>query len=502
MSQTLVAALLVIGVLCLTALTTVPELVSARDIVVVLSLAAVAVGVMCAVLAALLGLLIGDERAVWIGVALALYSVVAVPAAESEMTVDPNAAVLGNIRLSAHFCLVLLLLIAAFRPGLRTRCGGRNALFSALLLCVVCGGLGLVFPAVSLAITSAEAVRAVIALGAVTAGAALAVLGWKHYSPAHSWIGLGCAVIGLAHLARITHSGQHTSSELSFVVLRLLGLALVLVGLRELSSWALRAIDGSDIDQDELRLELRRSAEQRHELRNGLAGLAGAADLLESGDDDGGALRAAVAAEVARLEVLLRLPGARIGQLRGEASPCGEYPVEQILRQQVVLRRSAGMDVHLDIESGLRAVGTPHTLAQVLANVLANCVAHAPGSPVRIHAGRRGGAVVLRVTDFGPGVIDASQTTVFEAGERRPGSSGQGLGLHISKRLLRAEGGSIEIRSEPNAPGCTVLIHLPVAAAAAPAFPITANRRQQADRASPAGNAVMSPIVTSPARVP
>jgi two-component system OmpR family sensor kinase len=460
--QSLVAVILVCAVYGATSITSTLRVVPALDVTVVLALAAVAVGVMCAVLAALIGRLISDERVVWIGVALALYSVVAIPAATVGMTVDRGVTVIGNVRLGAHVCVVLLLLIAAFWPRLRDRCGGgRRALLSAVVLCALCAGLGLVFPSASIAVTTAQPVRIVVALGAVVAGASLAVLGWRPYSPAHSWIGLGCAVIGLAHLGRVVLSGEVMSPQLSFLVLRLLGLGVVLLGLGVLALWALRSIDGAQVDQEELRSELHRTAEQRHELRNGLAGLAGAADLLEAGGDESDVLRAAVAAEVGRLEELLRRPGGRPPRLRGE------YSVEDVLRQQTVIRRSGGMDVRFDSEPDLCAVGTPHTLAQVLTNVLANCAAHAADSPVRIQASRRGGSVVVRVTDFGPGVEGGSEAAVFEAGERRRGSPGQGLGLHISRRLLSAEGGAIEIRSAHGCPGCTVLIHLAGAGSAA-----------------------------------
>jgi two-component system OmpR family sensor kinase len=53
---------------------------------------------------------------------------------------------------------------------------------------------------------------------------------------------------------------------------------------------------------------------------------------------------------------------------------------------------------------------------------------------------------------------------MFQLGTRGANSEGQGIGLHVSNRLLRQESGSIAIlASHPDRPGCTVIVQLPVA---------------------------------------
>jgi two-component system OmpR family sensor kinase len=137
-----------------------------------------------------------------------------------------------------------------------------------------------------------------------------------------------------------------------------------------------------------------------------------------------------------------------------------------VLRQHVVLRRSAGMDIRLDAELGLFVHGSPSSLAQVLTNVLTNCAKHAPGSPVRIQASRAGDTIRIRVSDFGAGIEQGTEQAVLERGVRGAHSNGHGLGLHICQRLLLADGGRIFIRPRrPNEPGCTVFVELPAAGA-------------------------------------
>jgi two-component system OmpR family sensor kinase len=298
----------------------------------------------------------------------------------------------------------------------------------------------------------------------VAAGLALAVGGWLRGSRSYSWIGLGCSAIALAHIGRVSGGAPSTPLDLSFASLNLYGTVLVVCGLTRLALHALWALDETQsIQQEELRLakmDLRRAAEQDHELRNGLAGLAGAAGLLVVRPEESAQLRAAMAAELARLDALLR--SSRHG---AENVPRAVYSVASILRQQVALRRCAGMDVRLDADPELTAAGTPATLAQVVTNVLANCVEHAPGSPVRVRAARRDGSISIWISDDGPGVPPGTERSVFRAGARGVDSDGQGLGLHISQRLLRVEGGSIEIMPRCREhTGCTVWIQLSDAA--------------------------------------
>jgi two-component system OmpR family sensor kinase len=451
------------SVLIVTGIPAVREAVPADQAMIVLALAAMAVGVVCALFAALLGRLIDDERSVWIGVALAVYSLVAVPASALGLTKGGLAA-LAEVRFAAHAYVVAVLCVAVLRPELRQRCGGRKALMVGLLWVVALGLVGLLLPAVGDAIVGSLPVRISIASVGVLAGLSFAAVGWFTHTRAHSWMGLGCMVIALAHVEKLTPGLADGHTEATFSTIRLLGMTLVMVGLGDLSSRVLRSVAQVSSSQEEelrqARLHLRRMAEQGHELRNGLAGLAGATGLLVAGADESEVLRAAVASELARLGALLGPPGVEAAT----RSEVARYEVATVLAEQVALRRSAGMDVRSDAELGLVAIGSRSMLAQVLTNLLANCAAHAPGSPVRVQAGRQGKTVFVRVSDFGPGVPVGAERTVFEPGARGELSPGQGLGLSICDRLVHAEGGTIVIRSHRGgAEGCTVLLRIPAA---------------------------------------
>lgn len=98
------------------------------------------------------------------------------------------------------------------------------------------------------------------------------------------------------------------------------------------------------------------------------------------------------------------------------------------------------------LPSGVEVLATP-LLSSVFSNLLSNAVFHNDGGDVRIdvEVEERETSVVVRVADDGPGIPDARKRTLFEQGEKRPGSSGSGLGLYLVDALVEFYGGSVWI---------------------------------------------------------
>ena len=196
--------------------------------------------------------------------------------------------------------------------------------------------------------------------------------------------------------------------------------------------------------------------EVRNGARLGGQGLAGATTLLSTDRPDAPLLGNIVASEISRLDDLLRAP---LG-VRNEACTT-TYAVAPVLTGLVALRRSSGMDIRLDMDPGLRVVGSPATLAQVITNLVANAARHAPESPVWISATRRTRQVVICVRDCGPGVPPGHERAVFSPGVHDRLRGGLGLGLTICRDLLSAENGSITIPpADPERPGCVAIVKL------------------------------------------
>jgi signal transduction histidine kinase/ABC-type multidrug transport system ATPase subunit len=120
--------------------------------------------------------------------------------------------------------------------------------------------------------------------------------------------------------------------------------------------------------------------------------------------------------------------------------------------------------VQIDCGDELPAIFADHDrLEQVLLNLLSNAIRHNPaGTLVRLTvAADRANAVEIRVSDDGPGLPPEFAAAPFEPNrEHRSRSAGAGLGLSITRGIVAAHGGTIDL--DRMAPGTTFVIHLPV----------------------------------------
>lgn len=106
-------------------------------------------------------------------------------------------------------------------------------------------------------------------------------------------------------------------------------------------------------------------------------------------------------------------------------------------------------------------------LQQVIRNVLANAIRFSPeGSTVEIDGGATPAEVTLTVRDHGPGIPTEELELIFDAfvqsSRTRDGAGGTGLGLTISRKIMRAHGGRIEAGNAPDG-GALMRLYLPAA---------------------------------------
>ena len=137
--------------------------------------------------------------------------------------------------------------------------------------------------------------------------------GYRRRSGPRLRFGLGLAVVAVAQLYRAA-TGAPIGDPV-FAALRLVGAVIVLVALARLVARSLAVVRSQQFAQQEeltvAALHLERAqelaAERDHELRNGLAGLAGITHLLSSGADDEEQqrLKLAVLSELTRLHTIL-----------------------------------------------------------------------------------------------------------------------------------------------------------------------------------------------------
>ena len=142
-------------------------------------------------------------------------------------------------------------------------------------------------------------------------------------------------------------------------------------------------------------------------------------------------------------------------------------PVEELLYAAVddAATALAGQIVDVDGADEVPPVSVDETMMrQVLVNLLENASRADPDDAIGLYAASDGANVRITVVDHGPGIPEAERRRIFEPYYRlRPGhdrSSGNGLGLAISRGFVEAHGGNISV--EPTAGGgATFVVELP-----------------------------------------
>jgi len=213
--------------------------------------------------------------------------------------------------------------------------------------------------------------------------------------------------------------------------------------------------------------ELRRDQAERefvsnaaHELRNPIAGMSGAIEVLRSGAKDDPEARehflGRLAADVDRVS---RLTKALLTLARMEAIGEGEadvVSVDMAIREAIAAldeQTTEGIDLETEVEHDLVAEADPVLLRQVLIGLLTNAFKHTPAPGVVTLRARleSEGRVVIEVEDTGTGIRADERDRVFDRFYRGSGSlerEGFGLGLAIAKRMVDVMGGAISVDSE------------------------------------------------------
>lgn len=215
-----------------------------------------------------------------------------------------------------------------------------------------------------------------------------------------------------------------------------------------------------------------------HELRTPLARIRVALDLAADGDAEVARTSLAeIGADLAELERLVAdvLASARM-DLAGNTAASGEpllhreaLEVAALVGGSVDRLRARFPERRVQVELGpeLPAVeGDPVLLRRALDNLLDNARKYSPpAAPIRVRAARSGDGVAIEVIDRGDGIaaedLERLFTPFFRADRSRDrATGGVGLGLALSRRIVRAHGGDLAARSAPGE-GTTLTLTLP-----------------------------------------
>jgi signal transduction histidine kinase len=116
-------------------------------------------------------------------------------------------------------------------------------------------------------------------------------------------------------------------------------------------------------------------------------------------------------------------------------------------------------------EGALPVLADSERVDVVLTNLLGNALRHTPaGGRIAVRVQRAAAAVRFEVQDTGEGVPRQYQERIFERFFQVPGGKrgGVGLGLYISREIVRAHGGEMGVESQEGK-GSTFWFTLPAA---------------------------------------
>ena len=234
-----------------------------------------------------------------------------------------------------------------------------------------------------------------------------------------------------------------------------------------------------------------------HELRNPLAPIAAAADMLKFGTANEERVRRA--SEVISRQVrhmtslvddlldvsrvtrgLVQLDTALLDPMAVVANAVEQSrPMIEARKHVLTVEGDAG---------GTRILGDPNRLVQVVANLLNNAAKYTPhGGSIVLSVAHGAAAVTISVRDNGVGIESQLLPHVFDLftqAQRSPdrAQGGLGIGLALVKTMMTLHGGKVSAYSEGLGQGSVFTVSLPVVdadpATPAPAIPSGASHRR------------------------
>jgi signal transduction histidine kinase len=231
--------------------------------------------------------------------------------------------------------------------------------------------------------------------------------------------------------------------------------------------------------EDELRAQLAKKDEflaiLLHELRNPLAPIANAVELLGRSPDDARTVGEARAIIQRQLRQMTRIVDDLFDASRQRCEDVALRPVRIDVSEPLSIAVEAAQPL-IDLRRhSLRIAVTPGRhfvnadtirLAQVFTNLLINAAKYTkPGGYISVCAQKEGGNITVSVRDNGIGIAPHDQESVFalfsQASANRAG--GMGVGLAVARELVERQGGVITVHSDGVGRGSEFTVSLPEA---------------------------------------
>lgn len=194
-----------------------------------------------------------------------------------------------------------------------------------------------------------------------------------------------------------------------------------------------------------------------HDLRSPLQAIAMAGEILRIDQSRAQQVQKQIASISGRMGRLIAhvLDLSRLHSGAGLVRTRALRDVEALLHEVVAENRAAHPGVEIIERYGTvgSAAVDADRIAQVLGNLISNARHHGTGGqPIVVEAERRGGAVIVRVTNHGPAITPDALQTLFEPFKRGSldnptNPRGLGLGLYIASSIVHEHRGELTVSS-------------------------------------------------------
>ncbi|HVL28014.1 MAG TPA: HAMP domain-containing sensor histidine kinase, partial [Acidimicrobiales bacterium] len=346
---------------------------------------------------------------------------------------------------------LVLLAVGVRAPAVDTRARpGPVLAAAAALVAVLAAGLAAV-PGVGLALTVdgvggpawATAVPASLVAGVWLALACAYVLKGIRLQGLYAWAGALAFALVLAQLADAAAGPAGSRWEVAAAAMRAIGFVVAALGcglelVRAYADQRARLFDSEltiEADAASDRAEEASRRAQRHDVRNAVVAIEGAAVTLERYRDR------LTAGDRASLTQVLTAGVERLQGLLDDGRAPGTVDLAAVAAAVVADMGWAGR-VTVDVPAGLAGLGGATQTAEAIRLLLDNADRRAPGGPITV-AGRADGTwAVLRVADRGP-LVSLQGRRSANARFDAPAAGSGDIGLLVAGRLLRDQGGDL-----------------------------------------------------------
>ncbi|MET8697837.1 ATP-binding protein [Kitasatospora sp. NPDC058032] len=198
-----------------------------------------------------------------------------------------------------------------------------------------------------------------------------------------------------------------------------------------------------------LTAERRLAADASHQLRTPLTALSMRLEEITAVAEDPETVKEEATIALQQVERLTDVVQRLLTTQRDPRSPTAvAFDLDDVVKQQIEewgpSLRGTGRVLQVEGLHGVIAVGTPGTVAQVLATLIENSLMHGAGT-ITLRVRPSGTSVVVEVQDEGPGVPAELGNRVFERAVS--GRNSTGIGLAVARDLAEADGGRLELLS-------------------------------------------------------